>query len=294
MSKNKEKLLTIILPVYNGWPYIKDAVDSILKQTFQNFQLIIVNDGSTDETNKYLAELNNPKITIINKNHSGIIDSFNVAIRTVDTKYIARIDADDIYLPTKFEEQIKFMEENQNVVLVGTDAHYLSNKGIPSFLRVNVPEKDGKILQNLLIKKRAIIQSTIVVRTEIIKNLKGYRKDIYPEDYDLFFRIFPFGEMANITKPLAYIRIHKSYSHYKLKELLHLYDNLITEYHNTNKYKFPIKYKFSHFKNVAIYFKRKGLYYFINNNKLIGILNYFIALLFEPINSIREIISKIK
>ena len=122
----KNKILTIVMPVFNGWPYLKLSVESILHQSFKDFNLIIVSDGSQDFTDEYISNLKDPRVKILKKKHSGIIDSFNIALEITDTKYIARVDADDYYFPQKLEIQIDFLVLNKKIASVGTKATYMS------------------------------------------------------------------------------------------------------------------------------------------------------------------------
>lgn len=288
-----EKMLTVIMPVYNGSKYVKQTVDSILNQRFDNFIFLIIDDGSTDDTINILSEIKDGRIKIIRREHLGIIDSFNYALSISDSKYLARIDADDIYYENKFQKQIDLLENNEEIILVGTDAYYMSAKGIVSKIRAGVPEKHNDIVNNLIKRKRGLIQSTFMARSEILKYKGGYRKGIYPEDYDLFFRLSKYGKLCNITEPLAAIRIHKSFSHKNLGMLINNHDRLISEYTliNNNKSKLiPLKYRASY---LSIYLNRIGLYYFLNVSRILSIPIFLLSLIFSPINSSKVILNKI-
>jgi len=268
MSIKVKKLLSIIMPVYNGMPYLKYAVDSILKQTYQNFQLVIVNDGSIDATKTYLEKLNNSKITIINKHHTGIIDSFNSALELVNTKYVARVDADDYYYPTKFEKQISFLEKNKNVIATGTLGYYMSSKGNISNIKISIPKTNNLIIHDLFNKKRAMLQPSIVSLTKIFKKINGYRPNVYPEDYDLYFRLGLEGKLENIMEPLVAIRIHSSYSSSKLYELMNELDKQIDEY--SQRYKFSIDFRNGTNLNKMVMYNRKSLDEYLNGSKLLS------------------------
>ena len=280
------------MPVFNAEDYIEETISSILEQTFQDFILIIINDGSTDKTIDIVTKYNNSKIQIFNKKHSGIIDSFNYALEFINTEYTARIDSDDVYHPAKFENQIKFLDDNLNIAIVGTQANYLSQSGIISKLNINVPVEHKDILRNLFTFKRAIIQSTIVIRTKVLLELKGYLPDIYPEDFDLFFRLSQKYEMANLDKSLANIRIHNSYSHNNLYQLLAGYNSLIEKY-STNKNKSKLKI-ISKKQLLTIYLNRKSLNQFLNNNKTIAFIYLFFSGLIAPIDFFNMFLKKIK
>lgn len=281
------KLISLILPVYNGEQYIADTIKSILNQTFTNFELVIVNDGSTDETINVIKKFNDPRIVLFSIPHKGIIYAFNYALKKISTKYIARIDADDIYFKLKLKKQFDYLETHKNVVLCGTNAVYMAENGKVSKLKVSVPAKNNDIIKNLFSRKRAMIQSTILARTEVIKKINGYRQDIYPEDYDLFFRINQFGKLHNLVEPLAAIRIHKSYSHKNLLMLIKGHEKLNSNY----KINYHLDRQTSKASLLSIYLNRLSLYYYLNN-KILFIIPFTLSFFVSPFSFIRNIIKK--
>src|SRR5579862_3641768 len=113
--------ISVLLPVYNGERFILRSVQSVLAQTFDDFELIVVDDGSHDATNKILSEIKDDRIRIINNPRNiGIVGSLNKAMNEARGRYIARMDADDIALPTRFAKQKQFLDLNSEVVVVGT------------------------------------------------------------------------------------------------------------------------------------------------------------------------------
>ncbi|MDP4195864.1 MAG: glycosyltransferase [Bacteroidota bacterium] len=281
----KDKLLSIIVPAYNAWPYITDMVDSILSQTFKDYDLIIVNDGSTDKTYEYLKNIRDERVKVINKNNSGIIDSFNIALQQIYTPFVARMDADDICDPTKYERQIKYLIEHENCVLVGTSANHLSIDGKVSGWPVNMPKSHEEIIDALFKRRSAIIQPTIVVRTKALKEIGGYSPDVWPEDYNLYFKLGKKGQMANLPECLYSIRLHES--SLTSKNMIKLqtgYDNLMRiywpEYHK--EYGDTITLKASNafllrMDILSVILYRKGIYDFLNKRKAAGIMWMFCA-----------------
>jgi len=112
--------VSVYLPVYNGDPYICAAIGSILDQTFQDFELIVVNDGSTDRTADIVAEIDDPRIRLINQENRGCYPARNRAIEGARGEFLANMDADDISLPERLEQQVQYLEENTEAGLVGT------------------------------------------------------------------------------------------------------------------------------------------------------------------------------
>ena len=109
----KNPLVSILMPVYNSEKYLREAIKSILNQTFTNFELIIINDGSTDNSLKIIKSFKDNRIKIIkNKGNLGLIKTLNKGIDLAQGKYIARMDADDIAMPKRLEKQIAFFNEN--------------------------------------------------------------------------------------------------------------------------------------------------------------------------------------
>lgn len=281
--------LSIILPAYNSEEFIRDTIESILRQTLKDFELIVVNDGSDDNTLDLIKGFEDPRIFLINKQHSGIVDSFNLGLDHAKGEYIARIDSDDIYYQNKFEIQTKFLDYHDDTVLVGTDAHYMAKNSHISTIKINVPQDHDKIIKNLLIKQRALIQSTIVTRKNILKQIGGYEKNFYPEDYNLFFKLSEYGKLKNINIPLAAIRIHESYSHRNLSMLIKNHDILIKRY-ALEKNISIIKTKKSF---INIYLNRKALYYYLNKHRLLSYLTILIAIILSPISTFKTIKKKL-
>ena len=135
----KKLLISVIMPNYNtSVEYLSLAVDSILSQTYENFEFIIIDDCSTDESVDYLASITDPRVRVIrNDVNRGITASLNVALDNARGDYIARMDSDDVSLPERFEKQIAFMEANPDVIVCGTwiqsfgGADYIQKRIIP-------------------------------------------------------------------------------------------------------------------------------------------------------------------
>jgi glycosyltransferase involved in cell wall biosynthesis len=116
----KPPQVSVIIPVYNGAADVAMAIDSILTQTFTDFELIVVNDGSTDRTAAVLKAVSDPRIRIVDRENAGIATALNHGIALARGKYIARLDHDDRAKPTRLEKQFRFMEVNPDYAMVGT------------------------------------------------------------------------------------------------------------------------------------------------------------------------------
>ncbi|HGF9542707.1 TPA: glycosyltransferase family 2 protein, partial [Acinetobacter baumannii] len=123
-------LVSVVLPAYNAELYLKEAIDSVLSQTFTDFELIILNDGSIDRTEEIILSYNDSRIVYVkNEKNLGLIGTLNKGINLAKGKYIARMDADDICLPERFKKQVDFLEKNNEIDLIGTNAIKINNNG---------------------------------------------------------------------------------------------------------------------------------------------------------------------
>jgi len=184
-------IVTILLPVYNCNEIIYDAVNSVKKQTFEKWQLIIIDDGSNQETKKILDSISrfDTRIHLIsNETNKGIIYSLNKSLNLVDTEFIARIDCDDVWYMTKLEKQVKFLSENPDFVMVATwtDVFVKGRKILnPNQIKYSTYEE---IFMNLF-KNNFIVHSSVLLRSEIIKKERYCTEFIHAEDYELWMRL---------------------------------------------------------------------------------------------------------
>lgn len=194
------------MPVYNAEAYIAESVQSILDQTEPDFELLIVDDCSTDNSIEIINSLKDPRIIFHKKErNSGYTESLNWAIDQAKGTYIARMDADDVSLPKRFEKQLTFLEQHPDVALCGTDAHVEGSN-----LRFNYPTEPKAIQANLLLGS-ALIHPSIMGRTEIFKQYKYDTTKEPAEDYDLFTRLVEGGEqLANLDEALLIYRVHNN------------------------------------------------------------------------------------
>jgi len=167
-------LVSVILPTHNGARYIRRAVESLQSQTYKNIEIIMVNDGSTDETSEIIFELkkNDPRIIIItNRVNLGYVKSLNVGAEKVTGKYITRIDDDDIFCDKeRLETQVRFLEGHPDYVLVGGGMIKIdeNNKEVSKYL---FPEKDGDIRKAILIS-HSIAHGTVFLEKILLKRLE--------------------------------------------------------------------------------------------------------------------------
>ncbi|WP_313386164.1 glycosyltransferase [Chishuiella sp.] len=210
MNTLNSPLLSVIMSVYNAELYIKEAIDSILNQTFRDFEFIIIEDCSTDNSLKILenyASIDN-RICIVKKEKNqgakGFINNLNLGIKNAKGKYIARMDADDISSLDRFQKQVDYLENNSSIFMVGSIVS-LINANDELIGMMETPEIDSEI-KNRMINHISMFHPVILFRSE--KNI-FYREKMYGcEDYDLYLRLMNEGKnFYNFQEPLLKYRI---------------------------------------------------------------------------------------
>jgi glycosyltransferase involved in cell wall biosynthesis len=198
--------ITVSINAYNGMPYLIEAVESIQKQSMQDFILFIVNDGSTDGTTKYLNQLKDPRIRILDQENRGTAASSNRAIAECTTEYLVRMDADDVSVPTRLECLLQFMDSHPAVGMAGSQAVWFSQHGIGKSLKL--PTCHDEIWSALMSGYHALVHATLIMRTEVIRRAGGYwQYRQYDDDTDMMLRMGEVAKLANIDKVLYHYRI---------------------------------------------------------------------------------------
>lgn len=204
----KKIRVSIIMSVFNGEKYLNKAMDAILYQTFSDFEFIIINDGSTDRTNDILKSYTDPRIRVFNQENRGLIQSLNRGISLASGEYIARQDADDISLPDRIKEQVKIMDNDPKIVLVGS-SYYVINDNDDIIDFVKVPQSDTEIRWKMIFFN-PFCHTSIIIRSETLKdkNLYYNENDVHAEDFGLWSRLLQYGDCYNIDKPFVKYRAH--------------------------------------------------------------------------------------
>ncbi len=204
-------MLTVLMPVFNGGIYLKDSIQSILDQTFSNFELLIINDGSTDDSVATIKSIDDSRIRLIdNQQNQGLIATLNAGLALAKGKYIARQDADDISLPTRFEREIAILEADPDIALVGTNAIIIDKNSKPVG-KSTLPSDDVEIRFRLLFKCGIFHTSVIFRKAVLDAHQLSYRADyIHVEDYKLWSEISRYGKLHMIADNLIHYRAHAS------------------------------------------------------------------------------------
>ena len=201
--------VTVIMSVYNGMPYLPEAVDSIINQTVQDFIFLIVNDGSTDGSTEYLNQLTDKRIRVIHQANRGQGAARNVGFALCESEFIAMMDADDVAFQPRLEAQLHFLYKNKEVGMVGTKFVFLSPSGNRGF-SPPLPNDHETIYKDLLRGRHALCQATLTCRASIIKKIGGFRVDGCGEDLDFWLRMGEISRLANLNEVLYGCRIHSA------------------------------------------------------------------------------------
>ena len=209
-SMRKSPEISVIMPVYNGERYLRYAIDSILTQTFKDFELIIINDGSTDSSEQIILSYDDERIVYLkNEANLKLIATLNRGIEAARGEYIARIDADDRCLPTRFEKQINFLNANKDIALCGSWAYLIDSDGrrIGRIKNACSP----RLLNCLLFFTCPLMHPSVMGRTSVFKQNKYDPDKLHIEDFELWNRLSRKGyNLANINEYLIEYRWHES------------------------------------------------------------------------------------
>ncbi len=203
----QDPTISVLMPVHNGAQFIEEAVNSILHQDYRDFELLIIDDGSDDDTHAIAVRLasDDTRIRLHRQEKSGIVAALNFGIERSTGKYLARMDADDIAHPSRLGLQWAKMEAEPRLIACGTDIVKFGDTD----QYVATPPSD-EACKALLMIESCFAHPTVMLRADVIRQ-KGivYRSDAeYVEDYRLWTDLVPYGDFANISQPLLRYRIH--------------------------------------------------------------------------------------
>lgn len=201
--------VSVLMPSYNAERYLMTSITSVLNQTFEDFELVVVDDASTDDTATLLACIRDPRLRVLrNVSNLGIVGSLNRALAEARGRYIARTDADDVCYPTRFAQQVAFLDSNPDVGLVGTGMANLEQGQVRSSRRLR--EQDPAVLRWLLHISNPIGHPSMMFRADVSRKLDEYlrQKFLYAEDFDFSHRMLHYGAVAVMPETLMLYRLH--------------------------------------------------------------------------------------
>ncbi len=200
--------VAVIMACYNARQYLAEAIGSVLNQTYRDFQLIVVNDGSTDGSAEYLEERRrfDPRMIVAHQKNQGQQAAANLAISISDSEYIARMDADDITPEDRLAKQVAFLDKNRAVGLSGGQIMRMGSK--KAGLISNLPIIHEEIVQGLLKNQHTMCNATTMFRRKLFQQIGGYWKHNISEDWDMFLRIAQISRLANQPDCFLSYRLH--------------------------------------------------------------------------------------
>lgn len=210
MNKSTPKV-SVLMSVYNGSRYLEESVESILNQTFTDFEFIIIDDGSTDESLSILKHYSqqDSRIQLITQPNIGLTKTLNKALALAQGEFIARMDADDISMPERFDRQVEYLENHPNCVALGCDVLQIDMDGAP-ICQMGVLLAHNEIEAQLLQGRGGVIRHpAVMMRRDALVAIAGYRDNFQTaQDLDLYLRLAERGKLANLPEVLLKYRIH--------------------------------------------------------------------------------------
>lgn len=210
MSEHKAPAVTVLMSCYNGQRWLDEAIESVLRQTFDDFEFIIVDDGSSDASPEIIAHqaARDPRIVVITKPNSGLADSLNVGLRDARGEWIARIDADDVCEPQRLERQLALAATDSEIVFVGSSLVEIDDCSNP-VATYRYPTDHRSLLANLSALRRFPPHSSALFRASTARSVGGYRVRLKrSQDSDLWLRLSERGLLVAIDEPLVRVRKH--------------------------------------------------------------------------------------
>ena len=286
-------MVSIVMAVYNTEKYLKEAIDSMLNQTYTNFEFIIINDGSTDSSLEIIESYKDNRILLMNQTNSGLSTALNNGIKSARGKYIARMDADDISLSYRLEKQTNFLDNNPNIIAVGSSADILDEKG--TYLYTRMMETDSQKIKKNILNGMFTFHSSSMFRKDIFEKIGGYDETIKNqfEDKILWYKLAQCGDLTNITEPLIKYRLVPSSISNKTKKdffiLVPIYYKIVNnQVLNTEDLKIISSYeiKINKRKKKANYYYNLGVIYLEHRNERIQSIKYLIKSLVHDLSNI--------
>lgn len=274
--RQKKLKISVVMPVYNAAEYLHESIKSILNQTYQNFEFIIVDDASSDKTWQILKTYarKSKKIKLFrNKRNLGVSEAVKKAIDQADGEYIARMDADDIALPSRFEKQIDYLESHPKTVAVGGQC-ILINKFGQDIGTKTFPTKNEDVYKYIF-EFIPLQQPTLMIaRKKLPKNFEFYRDGMNTaEEVELIFKLFACGKVENLPDTLLKYRLHDNNTSLKdIKETFLL--TLISRVKAIYKYKYKptvtgVFVTFAQAMVIFLFPKRMSLFFYKTARKIL-------------------------
>src|SRR5215831_11168496 len=205
-----QNIVDIVVPVFNGATTITEAIESLQQQTFTSFRVIVVDDGSTDQTPEVLAALRarDSRITVLTQPNRGTVDALNAGLRLCQAEFVARQDADDISDPSRLEVELDYFRSHPDCVAVSGAVRHIDEQGRLLGTVQRFPQPDRADPRWAPSREPYLMHPFLMVRRADLQAVGGYRYVYYSEDTDLCWRLQERGAMQNLDMPLGKYRVH--------------------------------------------------------------------------------------
>lgn len=222
---NQPGLVSVVVPVYNGARYLREAIDSALGQTYSPIEVVVVDDGSTDKSPRLLSEYAD-RIILLRQPNRGVAVARNTGIARCTGEFIAFLDQDDLWQPTKIEKQIQAFQSNSDIGLIHTQTAFFDEK-IAAFVSPQLISQPSRMVGacfDRLLLGNPIVNSSVVIRLSVLHQVGGCDLRIRGntcQDYDLWLRAAQYCEFGFVDEPLTVFRVHQAQGQTKWDAMLH-------------------------------------------------------------------------
>lgn len=229
-------VVSVLMPVFNGEKYLREAIESILMQSYHDYEFIIINDGSTDQSEAIIQSFTDPRIRYFNNGKNiGLTPSLNKGVLLAKGTYLARMDCDDISLPDRLKVEVEFLKNNPDYVLVCTQIELIDEQGVSAgFWEEDIKTKNHAEIKATLPRSNCIAHPTVLIKTNIAKEYLYSQKQYISEDWDLWMRLASDKrKLGKINKAYLQYRIHPaSFTHQNnakgvLRKIIRVQSNFI-------------------------------------------------------------------
>lgn len=212
------KKISVLLPVHNCEKYIEESILSVLNNTYNNFEIIVVNDGSNDSTGDVIKKIKDDRILVFNKQNSGLIDTLNYGLKKCRYPIVMRMDGDDVIAENKIQNQLDYFIKSRSI-LTGTNGYLIDSEGNNRGF-INLPTEHNQIIKSMINMSPSFIHPSVMYYKDAVQKAGGYdSKFKHAEDFDLFLKLSLYGKLSNLDERLIYLRKHdENISHLNAQE----------------------------------------------------------------------------
>jgi Glycosyl transferase family 2 len=210
MTTRTAPLVSVLMPAYNAEAFLTEAVASVLSQTYENLELIVVDDGSEDATANIVAAIKDPRLKVISRSHEGLSGARNHLLSLARGELLAWMDADDISVRERLARQVEFLQTTPDVSVVGTWAASIDSKGKVCPMVAHQPPIEDVAIRGEMLRTNCFVNGSVMFRQRAVRSVR-FHSDLAPaEDYDFWMRMLDWNTVHNLPETLYYYRLHSS------------------------------------------------------------------------------------